>query len=191
MNSRQKLLQIFLTFSKIGLFTLGGGYAMLPLIQREVVSKHHWLDEETFIDGVAASQACPGPIAVNISVYAGYQIAGTTGAALAVLGTVLPSFVILLLIAMSFSDWSELPMIQKAFNGLRPCVTALIAVPVYNMLKSTRAKWYAYLLPVIGLVSISGFGISPIAFILLSILLSWWKVLYQKTRTTGQKIAEK
>jgi chromate transporter len=171
--TRPNLLTLFLSFFKIGLFTLGGGYAMLPLIQREVVEKHNWMDEETFVDGIAASQACPGAIAVNLSVYAGYHIAGWAGLYLAVLGTVLPSFFVILLVALSFSNWSDLPLVQKAFHGLRPAVTALIAVPVFQIAKKSNLKWFHYWLPVVAILLIVKFNFSPIYLIIFTILLAW------------------
>lgn len=161
------------------MFTIGGGYAMLPLIHREVVDKHHWMDEDTFIDGIAASQACPGAIAVNLSVYAGYHIAGWNGLTLAVLGTVLPSFLIILLVALSFANWANLEVVQHAFNGLRPAVTALIAVPVIQITQKSKLKWHAFWLPAVAVILIVKYSVSPIYLILFAILLSWIKYLYQ------------
>jgi chromate transporter len=171
--TRPKLFTLFFSFFRIGLFTIGGGYAMLPLIHREVVDRHGWMDEDTFVDGIAASQACPGAIAVNLSVYAGYHIAGWTGLFLAVLGTVLPSFIVILLIALSFSNWADLELVQKAFRGLRPAVTALIAVPVIQIAQKSQIKWYAYWLPVVAIILIVKFNISPVYLIIFTILLAW------------------
>ena len=150
---------------------------MLPLIHREVVDKNNWMDEETFVDGLAAAQACPGPIAVNMSVYAGYHIAKWRGTALAVLGTVLPSFLIILVIAMTFSNWAQSPLVQKIFNGLRPAVTALIAVPVFQIAAKAKIKWYSYWLPIVAIILIVFYGISPIYLIIFTILLAWIKYL--------------
>jgi chromate transporter len=177
--TKPKLFTLFISFFKIGLFTLGGGYAMLPLIQREVVEKHNWMDEETFVDGIAASQACPGAIAVNLSVYAGYHVAGWPGLFLAVLGTVLPSFLVILLLSLSFTNWSALPIVQKAFHGLRPAVTALIAVPVFQIARKSNLKWYAYWLPVVALILIIKFNVSPVYLIVFTILLAWINYLYK------------
>jgi chromate transporter len=178
--TRKGYFSLFCSFFKIGLFTIGGGYAMLPLIHREVVEKRQWMDDETFVDGLAASQACPGPVAVNLSVYAGFHIAGWPGMALAVLGTVLPSFLIILLIAISFSDWAELSIVQKAFHGLRPAVTALIAVPVIQIAQKSKLKWYAYWLPLVAVVLIMLFNVSPVWLILFTIVLAWFKYLYKR-----------
>lgn len=170
---------LFLSFFKIGLFTIGGGYAMLPLIQREVVEKQKWMDEETFLDGIAAAQTCPGPIAVNLSVYVGFHIAGWTGMVLAVLGSILPSFLIILLVAMSFSNWSQIKIVQNAFNGLRPAVVALIAVPVIQIAKKSRIKWTGYWLPLAAIILIVFFNVSPIYLIIFTILFSWIQYLYE------------
>src|SRR5690554_4745660 len=101
------LLKIFLTFLKIGAFTIGGGYAMIPLIKREVCSRHAWITEEEFLDGLAASQSAPGPIAVNISIYTGYHVRGKSGMLMAVLGTILPSTFTILMVAMLFNQYAD------------------------------------------------------------------------------------
>ena len=133
-------LQLFYTYLKIGTFTLGGGYAMLPLIQREVVDNKHWIDEEEFLNMIALAQAAPGLIAVNSAIFIGWRIAGWRGVAGAVLGAVLPSFLIILAIAMVFSDWKELPAVEAAFKGIRPAVVALIAAPLFKMAKAAIGK---------------------------------------------------
>ncbi|MBM4398919.1 MAG: chromate transporter [Candidatus Cloacimonetes bacterium] len=179
---KPSLLTIFVSFFKIGLFTIGGGYAMLPLIHRDVVDKHRWMDEETFMDGISAAQSCPGAIAVNLSIYTGYHIAGGTGLVLAVLGSILPSFIIILLIALSFSNWSQLEIVQKAFAGLRPAVTALIAVPVIQIAQKSKVKWHAYWLAITALILIVGFHVSPVYMVLFTILLSWIKYLAKSIR---------
>lgn len=126
---------------KIGTFTLGGGYAMLPLIQREVVDRQHWIDEEEFLNMIALAQAAPGLIAVNSAIFIGWRIGGWRGVAGAVLGAVLPSFVIILAIAMVFSEWKEQPAVEAAFKGIRPAVVALIAAPLVKMTKTAiKAK---------------------------------------------------
>lgn len=185
--SKVRLTDIFISFFRIGLFTIGGGYAMLPLIKKEVVENRKWMDETTFVDGIAASQACPGPIAVNLSVYAGYHVAGWNGLLLAVLGTILPSFLIILLLAVTFTNWAELEIVQKAFHGLRPAVTALIAVPVVEMMKKTHSRWYNYAFTLIAVVLIVHFHVSPVYLISFTILLAWSKYLY---RATAQKKGE-
>ena len=125
---------------KIGTFTLGGGYAMLPLIQREVVDRKGWIDEEEFLNMIALAQAAPGLIAVNSAIFIGWRIGGWRGVCGAVLGAVLPSFVIILAIAMVFSEWKELPAVEAVFKGIRPAVVALIAAPLFKMAKTAVGK---------------------------------------------------
>ena len=132
--------QLFYTYLKIGTFTLGGGYAMLPLIQREVVDRKGWIDEEEFLNMIALAQAAPGLIAVNSAIFIGWRIGGWRGVCGAVLGAVLPSFVIILAIAMVFSEWKELPAVEAVFKGIRPAVVALIAAPLFKMAKTAVGK---------------------------------------------------
>ena len=128
--------RLFWTFMKIGTFTLGGGYAMLPLIQREVVDRQGWIDEEEFLNMIALAQAAPGLIAVNSAIFIGWRIGGWRGVCGAVLGAVLPSFLIILAIAMVFSEWKEQPVVEAAFKGIRPAVVALIAAPLVKMART-------------------------------------------------------
>jgi chromate transporter len=128
--------KLFWTYLKIGTFTLGGGYAMLPLIQREVVDRKGWIDEEEFLNMIALAQAAPGLIAVNSAIFIGWRIGGWKGVCGAVSGAVLPSFLIILAIAMVFSEWKELPAVEAVFKGVRPAVVALIAAPLFKMAKS-------------------------------------------------------
>jgi len=114
---------------------------MLPLIQREVVDRKGWIDEEEFLNMIALAQAAPGLIAVNSAIFIGWRIGGWRGVCGAVLGAVLPSFLIILAIAMVFQDWKELPAVEAAFKGIRPAVVALIAAPLFKMAKSAiKAK---------------------------------------------------
>lgn len=128
--------KLFWTYVKIGTFTIGGGYAMLPLIEREVVDKHHWIDGQEFLDMIALAQAAPGLIAVNSAIFIGWKIYGWRGVVATVLGAVLPSFFIILLIAMVFRDIHEYPMVEAVFKGVRPAVVALIAATVVRMSKN-------------------------------------------------------
>ena len=132
--------QLFLTYLKIGTFTIGGGYAMLPLIQREVVERKGWIDEEEFLNMIALAQAAPGLIAVNSAIFIGWRVGGWKGVCGAVLGAVLPSFFIILAIAMIFTEWKELPAVEAVFKGVRPAVVALIAAPLVKMTKSVLCQ---------------------------------------------------
>ncbi len=132
---------LFWTYLKIGTFTLGGGYAMLPLIQREVVDRKGWIDEDEYLNMIALAQAAPGLIAVNSAIFIGWRVGGWRGVCGAVLGAVLPSFLIILAIAMIFQDWKEIPAVEAAFKGIRPAVVALIAAPLFKLAKSAmKAK---------------------------------------------------
>ncbi len=134
--------QMFFTFLKIGAFTLGGGYAMIPLIQAEVVNKRRWIDEEEFLNMLALAQSAPGVMAANAAIFIGYKMRGWKGIVATLLGSILPSFVIILLIATVFTRFRELPAIEAIFKGIRPAVVALIAAPLYKMAKSAgMMKW--------------------------------------------------
>lgn len=156
----QRLHTIFLSFFKIGLFTFGGGYAMLPLIERELIVKRRWIEQREFLDLLTLAQSVPGPIAVNTSVFVGYKIRGLRGAAAALLGTVLPSFVIILAIALFFADIRHNPVIDAAFKGMRPAVVALIIGPVVSLARGLH--WSLYLVIVLSAVAIWYGGWSPI-----------------------------
>ncbi|MEG0518841.1 MAG: chromate transporter [Bacteroidales bacterium] len=159
-------LQIFSCFAKIGAFTFGGGYAMIPIIQKEVVDKKKWIDEQDFIDVIAISQTAPGLLAVNISIFLGYRLRGVKGSIIATLGSILPSFIIILLIAMFFTGYQDNPTVIKIFKGMRPVVVALIAVPVINMAKKARLNVYTGLIAVITTSLIVFLNVSPIYILL-------------------------
>jgi chromate transporter len=130
------LLRLFWTYLKIGTFTLGGGYAMLPLIQHEIVEKQHLIDEKEFVNMIALAQAAPGLIAVNSAIFIGHRIAGWRGVAATVCGAVLPSIVIILLIAVFFRQLKHIAAVEAVFKGLRPAVVALIAAAVIKMARN-------------------------------------------------------
>ncbi len=131
-SQRILLREIFLTFFKIGSFTFGGGYAMLPLIRSDIVGKG-WLTEEEFLDILAAAQSVPGALAVNTSLLVGYRLKNLKGAAAALLGTIVPSFVIMLTLAIFFLQFREQPLVEKIFSGIRPAVAALIAAAALKL----------------------------------------------------------
>ncbi len=156
--------QLFWSFFKIGCFTFGGGYAMLPLIQQEIIDKRKWITGAEFMELLALAQTSPGPVSVNTSVFVGYKKRGVPGAVTAALGTVLPSFVIILAIAVCFSDFSKYPVVESAFRGMRPAVVALIAAPVYAMVKGMG--WMRTLLAAAVAVIVGFLGTSPVWFLL-------------------------
>ena len=163
---------LFYTYLKIGTFTLGGGYAMLPLIQREVVDRRKWIDEEEFLNMIALAQAAPGLIAVNSAIFIGWRVGGWKGVCGAVLGAVLPSFVIILAIAMVFREWKELPAVEAAFKGIRPAVVALIAAPLFKLAKSAKISWLTALIPVAAALLIWLGHVNPVWVILATIVLT-------------------
>lgn len=162
--------QLFWTYLKIGTFTLGGGYAMLPLIQREVVERKGWIDEKEFLNMIALAQAAPGLIAVNSAIFIGWRVGGWRGICGAVLGAVLPSFLIILAIAMVFSEWKELPAVEAAFKGIRPAVVALIAAPLVKLAKAAKISWATAFIPVTAVLLIWLLHVNPVWVILATIL---------------------
>ena len=156
-------LRLFTTFFKIGLFSFGGGFAMIPLIQREVIEKNRWIDEKDFLDMLVLAQSTPGPIAVNTAVFVGYKTAGTIGAIAATLGTVLPSFIVILLLALFFAEVRENRYVDAAFRAMRPAVVALIVAPLMGLVKGM--EWYLVGVSAAVAVAVWYFGISPIYFI--------------------------
>ncbi len=159
-------LEIFTSFAKIGAFTFGGGYAMIPLIQKEVVYKRGWLTNDEFMDYLAISQSAPGILAINISIFVGEKLKGFKGSVVASLGTALPSFVIILLVALFFQSYKENETVVKIFKGIRPAVVALIAVPFLTLSKSASLNRYTAIIPVITIILIAFLGVSPIWLIL-------------------------
>ena len=132
--------QLFFSFLRIGLFTFGGGYAMIPLIKREVTEKKSWIRKEEFLDMLALAQSAPGPISLNAAVFVGYKVRGYRGALSALAGIVLPSFVIILFVAIFFSKFRYNRVVDAAFKGMRPAVVALILTPLYSLAKNLRFK---------------------------------------------------
>jgi len=168
----QRLSTIFFSFLKIGMFTFGGGYAMLPLIEQELITKRKWIEQKEFLDLLTLAQSVPGPIAVNTSVFVGYKVRGFGGAVAALLGSVLPSFVIILVIAIFFADIRHNPVIDAAFKGMRPAVVALIIGPVISLARGMHwimfiviaaaalAIWWLDWSPIYVLVTAAAIGIA-------------------------------
>lgn len=171
----KELWQIFFVFLKIGGFTLGGGYAMIPLIKREICEKKRWLTEEEFLDGLAAAQSSPGPIAVNISIYSGFNVQGVPGMFAAVLGTIIPSFVSIIVIAMLFREYADQKTVRKAFSALEPAVVALIGVPLIDMMKKSGVNKRNIWFPFIAALLVGLFNVTPVIIILLTILYTLWE----------------
>lgn len=158
----------FSTFFKIGMFTLGGGYAMIPIIEEEVVNKHQWASKEDMLDLIAIAQSCPGVFAINISIFIGYKLRKTRGALVTALGTALPSFLIILAIAIFFHQFEDNKVVAAMFRGIRPAVVALIAVPTFNLAKSAHLNRYTLWIPIVSALAIWLLGVSPIWIIILA-----------------------
>lgn len=161
-------LKAFLIFAKIGLFTIGGGYAMIPLIEAEIVDRKKWISKEDFLDLMALAQTVPGIFAVNIAIFIGYKIRKFWGAFWMATGTILPSFAIILLIALFFQQFKHLLAVESIFKGIRPAVVALIAAPTFKMAQSARINRYNLWIPVVSALLIWLLDFSPIYVIILS-----------------------
>lgn len=172
-------LQLFTTFFKIGAFTFGGGWAMLSLIEKEIVDKRGWIDRTEYLDLIAVSQSLPGILAVNVSVAVGDKLRGMKGAVTASLGTILPSFMIILCIAIFLTPdlIKENETLSAVFKGIRPAVVALIVAPVISSARSAGIGWRTVIIPVaVALLIWSKLPIvsSPILYIVLGGIGGWW-----------------
>lgn len=162
----RELWQLFGSFFKIGLFTFGGGYAMLPMIEREVMDKGRWnVRKEEFLDLLTLAQTVPGPIALNTAVFIGYKSRGYAGALATALGIVVPSFVIILVIAILFADIRHNPVVEAAFKGMRPAVVALILVPVISLARGMH--WTMFFVIAASALTVWGLSLSPIWLLLM------------------------
>lgn len=160
------LFELYITFFKIGAFTFGGGYAMLPLLQRELVDKRKRITEEEILDYYAIGQTTPGIIAVNTSTFCGRKRKGNLGGLVASLGFISPSVVIITLIANFLNTFSHITLIQNAFSGIRIAVSALVLNTVINMVKKTANSKIKILIFLLTLIAIGIFSISPIIIVI-------------------------
>lgn len=176
-------IKSFLIFFRIGLFTIGGGYAMVPLIETELVNKRKWISPNDFLDLMALAQTVPGIFAVNIAIFIGYKLRKFWGAFWMALGTILPSFFIILAIALFFHQMEDNATIENIFKGIRPAVVALIAVPTFKMAQSARINKYNIWIPAVSALLIWLLGFSPIYVIILSGLGGY---LYGRFHTSKQ-----
>ena len=161
-------LKSFGIFFRIGLFTIGGGYAMVPLIEAEMVDKQRWISREDFLDLLALAQTVPGIFAVNIAIFIGYKLRKFRGALAMTLGTILPSFLIILGIALFFRQYQHLEIVERIFKGIRPAVVALIASPCFKMARTAHINRYNIWIPALSALLIWQLGFSPIYVIILT-----------------------
>jgi chromate transporter len=156
----RELIEILKSFLKIGAFTFGGGYAMIPIIQYEVVNRRKWLSETEFVELLTIAQAAPGPISLNTAVFVGYKCRGYKGALAAIMGVVIPSFVIILAVAMFFHTMRDNRWVDAAFRGMRPAVVALIVAPIVGLAKGLH--WMLMAVAGVTALSVWYFGFSPV-----------------------------
>ena len=173
LRNQVHLKDLFLVFMKIGAFTIGGGYAMIPLIKAEL-DKRKWIGEDELPDIIALAQSAPGILAVNVSIFTGYKIRGVKGSIAATVGSVLPSFLIILTIAMAFTNFQDNPVVISIFKGIRPVVVALIAAPMISMAKKSNTTWWSWVITVISLLLVSFLEVSPIYIIIVVMVLAYF-----------------
>ncbi|NLZ47429.1 MAG: chromate transporter [Clostridiales bacterium] len=161
-------LKLLISFFKIGLFSFGGGYAMLPMIEREVVDLNGWITQKEFIDIVAISQSTPGPISINSATYIGYKTAGVLGSTMATLGTVLPSFIIMLIICKFFLKFKGNEYLESALSGLRPVVIGLIAAAAISLIGESFIDYKSIIIFAVVFIATFKFKVDPIIMIVVS-----------------------
>lgn len=177
---------LFVTFMKIGGFTLGGGAAMIPLMEQQVVTRHQWLTHSEFMDIMAVSQATPGVFAVNMASHIGYKVGGIRSGIIASLGVVFPSLIIILLIAIIFSRFRDNRWVEAAFMGIRPAVVALLAVPVFKMGKTARITWSNVWIPILSTALIV-YGVTPALIILVAGIAGFFYGIIKKDKEQEMK----
>lgn len=174
----RRVLALFLTFLKIGAFTFGGGYAMIPLIQKEAGEKRNWITNEDLLEIIAIAESTPGPIAINAATFVGYRVCGFWGATCATLGVVLPSFLIILAISFVLREFRENQAVQYAFNGIRAGVLALILKALWSMYKQCKKNAVSYIVATAAFVLVALFKIEVLPVLIgcavFGLLTSWW-----------------
>ena len=166
----KELFDLFWTFCKIGALTFGGGYAMLPLIQREIVENKKWSTEKEILDYYAVGQCTPGVIAVNTATFIGYKLRGIIGGIVATLGVIFPSIVIILIIATFLQNFADLAIVQSAFAGIRVAVVALIITTVVKLIKSSIKDYLGVIIAIIAFVISAFIGLSPVSVVIAAAL---------------------
>lgn len=158
----KELFDLFWTFCKIGALTFGGGYAMLPIIQREIVENKKWSTDKEILDYYAVGQCTPGVIAVNTATFIGYKLRGITGGIIATIGVVFPSLIIILTIASFLQNFADMAIVQSAFAGIRVAVVALIITTVIKLLKSSIKDYLGVIIAIIAFIISAFLGLSPV-----------------------------
>ena len=164
MDKLKRALALFWAMFKIGLFTFGGGYAMVAMFERELVENKKWLKKDEFIDVIAIAESTPGPIAINTATYVGYKQCGVLGSVFATLGVILPSFIIIFLISLFFDRFLQLKWVQFAFKGIQSCVVFLILYAGFNMLKAIKKNAINLIVLLSTIVCLVAFSLFAISF---------------------------
>ena len=161
-----KRLSLFLTFLKIGAFTFGGGYAMIPLIQREIAEEKQWITDDDILEIVAIAESTPGPIAINAATFVGYRVAGFFGALLSTLGVVLPSFLVISVISFLLEQFSSIKAVQYAFFGIRAGVLALLLKALWTMFKKSDKHPLSYIVMALAFLLTAVFNVNVLFVII-------------------------
>ena len=177
----KNLFQMFWTFFKIGSFTFGGGYAMIPLIEKEVVENHNWLTKEEFLDILVIAQSFPGALAINTCTFIGYKIGKLPGAILGLLGVSLPSFFIIVLIAMFFEKFRSLHIVERMFKGINAAVPLLVLVAVVSLSKSIKKNLNNILIIIFTVILVVLFDINPVIIIIFSAI---YGIIYNRKKVS-------
>jgi len=164
----KKLLKLFFIFFKIGAFTFGGGYAMIPLIEEEIVKKNEWVKEDEFLDILAFAQSIPGALAINTATYIGYRTCGLWGAITACLGAAMPSFLIIFIIAKYLTNSIDKNLLEKIFKGVRPAVVSLILAAIFKLKRGVRRNTFSYVVLLTTVALVTVFKVNPIFIIIIS-----------------------
>ena len=167
------LLKFFLTCNKIGAFTLGGGYAMIPIMELEFVDRNQWMDRQEFMDIMVVAQTTPGIFAVDMASHIGYKLRGVLGGIVGAVGIALPSIIAIMIIAMFFHNIKDNPWVEKFFRGVRPAVVALIAAPCFKMAKTAGITWRTVWIPIVCCLLIALANVSPIYLIIIAGVAGW------------------
>ena len=181
------LLKFFFTCNKIGAFTLGGGYAMIPIMEQEFVDKHKWMDRQEFMDIMVVAQTTPGIFSVDMASHIGYKLRGIWGGIVGAIGIALPSIVAILIIAMFFHQFKDNEYVAKFFCGVRPAVVALIAAPCFKMAKTANIGWNNIWIPVVCCALIALLGVSPIWVIIVAGVAGWLYGRWKDNRNRGNE----
>lgn len=184
-DNLKRCLELFLVFFKIGAFTFGGGVAMIPFMEKEVVEKKKWIDKDVLLDIVVVSESTPGPIAINAATFIGYKTAGFFGSMFATLGVVLPSFIIILGLSFCLEYVWTVPVVQFALRGIRAGVLALVVKALWSLFKKTPKNTFAYIMIILSFLAVVIFDIKVLIIIISGALLGL--AVFFITKKAGEK----